>query len=94
LQQETPYLEPKTTHTSAAAAAAAASADAAADAVAGVMDAAMKGARSSSHYKEGDTIAVIPGEDAAAASSHADIVICTGLGSYRNGGSTGCYRRG
>uniref|UniRef100_A0A383W1U2 LSDAT prokaryote domain-containing protein n=1 Tax=Tetradesmus obliquus TaxID=3088 RepID=A0A383W1U2_TETOB len=50
-----------------------------------VMDAAMKGARSSSRYSEGDTIAVLPGEDPAAASSHADIVICTGFGSYRNG---------
>jgi uncharacterized protein (TIGR00725 family) len=36
-------------------------------------------------YREGDTIAVLPGEDPAAASPHADIVICTGLGSYRNG---------
>jgi hypothetical protein len=53
---------------------------------AGVMDAAMKGARSSSSSREGDTIAIMPGEDAAAASIHADIVICTGLGSYRNGG--------
>ncbi|WIA20459.1 hypothetical protein OEZ85_004866 [Tetradesmus obliquus] len=64
--------------------------------LAGVMDAAMKGARSSSRYREGDTIAVLPGEDPAAASSNADIdpeaagssadiVICTGLGSYRNG---------
>lgn len=52
---------------------------------AGVMDAAMKGARLSSSYKEGDTIAILPGEDPAAASRHADIVICTGLGSYRNG---------
>lgn len=53
--------------------------------LAGVMDAAMKGARSSYCYREGDTIAVLPGEDPAAASSNADIVICTGLGSYRNG---------
>ena len=36
-------------------------------------------------YREGDTIAILPGEDPAAASEHADIVICTGLGSYRNG---------
>ena len=36
-------------------------------------------------YKEGDTVAILPGEDPAAASPHADIVICTGLGSYRNG---------
>jgi uncharacterized protein (TIGR00725 family) len=36
-------------------------------------------------YREGDTIAILPGEDPAAASPHADIVICTGLGSYRNG---------
>jgi hypothetical protein len=50
------------------------------------MDAAMKGARGSSSYREGDTIAILPGEHAAAASIHADIVLCTGLGSYRNGG--------
>lgn len=36
-------------------------------------------------YREGDTIAILPGEDPSAASRHADIVICTGLGSYRNG---------
>lgn len=36
-------------------------------------------------YKEGDTVAILPGEDPTAASPHADIVICTGLGSYRNG---------
>lgn len=36
-------------------------------------------------FREGDTIAILPGEDPAAASEHADIVICTGLGSYRNG---------
>jgi uncharacterized protein (TIGR00725 family) len=49
------------------------------------MAAAMKGARASLHYKEGDTLAFLPGDDPSAASAYADIVICTGLGEYRNG---------
>ena len=51
----------------------------------GVMAAAMKGARSSQQYREGDTIAVLPGDDPSMASCYADTVICTGLGEYRNG---------
>ena len=46
---------------------------------------AMRGARASTHYKEGDTIAILPGDDPDDANPFADIVICTGLGHYRNG---------
>jgi uncharacterized protein (TIGR00725 family) len=49
------------------------------------MEAALKGGRSSSKYREGDTIAILPGDDPADANLFADIVICTGLGHYRNG---------
>jgi uncharacterized protein (TIGR00725 family) len=49
------------------------------------MSAALKGARSSLHYQPGDTIAILPGDSAAAANPYADIVIATGLGEYRNG---------
>ncbi|WIA18791.1 hypothetical protein OEZ85_003475 [Tetradesmus obliquus] len=51
----------------------------------GVMSAALKGARSSCRYRPGDTIAILPGDSAAAANPYADIVIPTGLGEYRNG---------
>lgn len=50
----------------------------------GVMDFAMKGARSSTIYSDGDTIAVIPGFAPEQASKYADIVIPTGLDVYRN----------
>ncbi len=50
----------------------------------GVMDFAMKGARSSNRYSDGDTIAVIPGFAPEQASRYADIVIPTGLDVYRN----------
>ena len=51
----------------------------------GVMAAAMRGARASSKYEEGDTIAILPGDDPSAANAYADVVICTGMGEYRNG---------
>lgn len=51
----------------------------------GVMAAALRGAKSSLRYVAGDTIAVVPGTDTAAANPYADIVIATGLGHYRNG---------
>jgi uncharacterized protein (TIGR00725 family) len=50
----------------------------------GVMEAAMKGARSSPVYHEGDTIAVIPGLFPEDANQYADIVISTGMGIGRN----------
>lgn len=51
----------------------------------GVMSAAMKGAKASTSYQPGDTIAVLPGDDPSAANVYADTVICTGLGHYRSG---------
>lgn len=51
----------------------------------GVMAAAMRGARSSSCYQEGDTIAILPGSTPAGANPYADILLCTGLGEHRNG---------
>ena len=50
----------------------------------GIMEFAMKGARSSDRYSDGDTIAVIPGFSPEQASKYADIVIPTGLDVYRN----------
>ncbi len=50
----------------------------------GVMEAAFKGAKSSKHYKDGDTIAILPGFDLADANEFADIVVPTGLDVYRN----------
>jgi len=50
----------------------------------GIMEAAFKGAKSSACYKEGDTIAILPGFDPSAANEFADIVIPTGLDIYRN----------
>ena len=46
----------------------------------GVMDAAMRGA----HEGNGLTIGVLPNDNSANASDHADIKIMTGLGSARN----------
>jgi uncharacterized protein (TIGR00725 family) len=51
----------------------------------GVMQAACQGAKRSTAYREGDTIAILPGDDPAGANPYADIVIPTGLGHYRNG---------
>jgi len=51
----------------------------------GVMQAASRGAKSSSSYQPGDTIAILPGTSAAAATPYADIVMPTGLGHHRNG---------
>jgi uncharacterized protein (TIGR00725 family) len=50
----------------------------------GIMSAAHEGARTSSRYREGDTIALLPGFDPAAANPFADIVIPTGLDVARN----------
>ena len=50
----------------------------------GVMEFAMKGARSSEKYTDGDTIAIIPGFSPEQASQYADIIIPTGLDIYRN----------
>lgn len=50
----------------------------------GVMEAVMAGARSSKHYQEGDTIALLPSFDSETANEHADIVVPTGLDVMRN----------
>lgn len=50
----------------------------------GVMEAVMAGARSSKHYKEGDTIALVPSFNTETANEHADVVIPTGLDVMRN----------
>ena len=50
----------------------------------GVMEAVMAGARSSKHYQEGDTIALIPSFDTEVANEYADVVIPTGLDVMRN----------
>ncbi len=50
----------------------------------GVMEAASRGARSSSRHRDGDVIGVLPGYRAEAANPHVDIAICTGLGHARN----------
>lgn len=51
----------------------------------GVMEAASRGARRATAYREGDVIAILPGVDAEAANAYADIVLPTGLGHARNG---------
>jgi uncharacterized protein (TIGR00725 family) len=51
----------------------------------GVMAEAMRGAKASPRYQDGDTIAILPGDNPEEANPYADIVICTGLGHYRNG---------
>ena len=51
----------------------------------GVMSAVFQGARKSAAYREGDTVAIIPGLDHRSANEYADIVIATGLGHLRNG---------
>ena len=50
----------------------------------GLMAAVCKGARSSKYYQSGDTIGILPMEDADAANPHIDVVIPTGLGLFRN----------
>ena len=50
----------------------------------GSMAAVCKGARSSKCYQSGDTIGILPMEDADAANPHVDVVIPTGLGLFRN----------
>jgi uncharacterized protein (TIGR00725 family) len=50
----------------------------------GVMEAACRGARQSPHYREGDTVALVPGHLANAANAFCDIVLPTGLDHARN----------
>ncbi len=50
----------------------------------GVMEAAFAGAHASPVYRDGDTIAVLPGNDPAEANEYADIVIASGLDYARN----------
>ena len=50
----------------------------------GIMDFAMKGARDSEQYHDGDNIAIIPGFSPEQASRYADIIVPTGLDVYRN----------
>lgn len=50
----------------------------------GIMDAALQGARSSSRYREGDTVAFLPAYGETGASAAADIVLRTGLQHARN----------
>ena len=50
----------------------------------GSMAAVCKGARSSKYYQSGDTIGILPMDDADAANPHVDVVIPTGLGLFRN----------
>lgn len=50
----------------------------------GVMRAASRGARSSSRYRSGDVIGVLPTYDASCANEFVDIPICTGLNHGRN----------
>jgi len=50
----------------------------------GVMEAASRGGRSATGYREGDVMAILPGVDADQATAYADIVIPTGLGHARN----------
>ena len=51
----------------------------------GVMEAAMAGARASSAYREGDTVAIFPTFCPEEANPYADIVIATGADLYING---------
>jgi uncharacterized protein (TIGR00725 family) len=50
----------------------------------GVMKAACRGARESPAYREGDTVALLPGHRASAANAYCDIVLPTGLDHARN----------
>ncbi len=50
----------------------------------GVMDATCRGARSARGYREGDTVALLPGHLARAANACSDVVLPTGLDHARN----------
>jgi uncharacterized protein (TIGR00725 family) len=50
----------------------------------GVMEAACLGARRARSYREGDTVALLPGHDPGAANAYADVVLPTGLAHARN----------
>jgi uncharacterized protein (TIGR00725 family) len=50
----------------------------------GVMEAACRGARSSSRYQSGDTVAVLPGHDPGEANEFVDVAIASGLDHVRN----------
>lgn len=50
----------------------------------GVMEAACRGARSSSEWRDGDIVGVVPGPDPAAANRYVDIAIATDAGHGRN----------
>jgi hypothetical protein len=50
----------------------------------GVMEAASRGAALSAAHVPGSVIGVLPGDDPAAANSHVDVPIATGLGHLRN----------
>jgi len=50
----------------------------------GVMEASLKGAKQSSNYRSGDTVAIIPQSESEEANEYADIVIATGVGIARN----------
>ena len=50
----------------------------------GSMAAVCKGAQSSKCYLSGDTIGILPMEDADSANPHVDVIIPTGLGLFRN----------
>lgn len=49
----------------------------------GVMEAALKGAKTSEKYEYGDTIAILPGTTPADANNYADIKVATGLDNMR-----------
>lgn len=50
----------------------------------GIMEAACKGAKSSENYSEGMTIGILPSFDPAYSNAYVDVVIPTGLDTYRN----------
>ena len=50
----------------------------------GVMEAASRGAHDSEHYRDGDTIGLLPQSDPGDANLWVDIVIPTGMGHARN----------
>lgn len=50
----------------------------------GVMEAVCRGARASRRYREGDTVAVVPGHDPREANPYVDVAIASGLDHVRN----------
>lgn len=50
----------------------------------GVMEAASRGAQRSASHAAGDVIALVPGDDPAAANAHVDVALATSLGHLRN----------